>query len=142
MQQLFNPGLDKLSWRHIKQIVKNEEYIIKLINIANTYIDLGHWPSHFKVLTIIIISKPNKASYDSPKSFHFIVLLNTTGKLFEKMIREILQFLLIYNNFIHLYQLGSLKHRSIIDAGVTLTHFIQLGWVKNFFIRILAFNIA
>ena len=31
-------GLDKLSWRHLKKIVKNEECIDKLIDIANACI--------------------------------------------------------------------------------------------------------
>ena len=38
----LTPELDKLSWRHLKKIVKNEEYISKLINIANICIDLDH----------------------------------------------------------------------------------------------------
>ena len=78
------PGLDKLSWRHLKKIVKNKECISKLIDIANTYIELGHWLSHFKTLTIIIIPKPNKALYVSTKSFYPIVLLNTTGNSLKK----------------------------------------------------------
>jgi len=75
-------------------------------------------------LTTVIIPKPNKTLYDSAILFHPIVLLNTTGKLFEKIIGEWLQFLLISNNFIHSCQLGGLKHRSATDAGVALTHFI------------------
>ena len=117
-------GPDKLSWRHLKTIVKNKECIKKLINITNTCINLGHWLSHFKMLTTVIISKPNKILYNSTKLFHPIVLLNTTGKLFEKMIGEQLQFLLISNNFVHPYQLGRLKHRLSTDAGVVLTHLI------------------
>ena len=50
-----------------------------------------------------------------------------TGKLFEKIIEEQLQFFVISNNFIHSCQLGSLKHRSTTNTGVALTHFIQLG---------------
>jgi len=76
---------------------------------------------------MVIIPKPNKTSYNSPKSFRPIVLFNITGKLFEKMIGERLQFSLIYNNFIHLYQLGSLKHRSTSDTDVALIHFIRSG---------------
>jgi len=90
---------DNLSWKYIKMIVKDKECIIKLINIANAYIDLGHWISHFKMLTTVVIPKPNKTSYNSPKLFHPIVLLNTTGKLSKKMIRERLQFHSISNNF-------------------------------------------
>ena len=53
------------------------------------------------------------------------MLLNITSKLFEKMIRERLQFLSISNNFIYLCQLDRLKHRSTTDVSIALTHFIQ-----------------
>jgi len=69
-------------------ILKDDEYIIKLIDIANICMDLGYWPNHFKILTMIIISKPNKQAYDMSKSFRPIVFLNTLGKLFKKMIGE------------------------------------------------------
>ena len=94
-------SLDKLFWSHIKKIIKNKKCIIKLIDIANTCINLRHWPSYFKISMTIVISKPNKASYNFPKSFHPIILLNTMGKLFKKMIRERLQFLMISNKFIY-----------------------------------------
>ena len=117
-------GLDKLFWRHLKKIVKNKECTIRLIDITSACIDLDHQPSYFKVLTTIIIPKPTKPSYDSTKSFCPIVLLNTTGKIFEKMIGEQLQFLLISNNFIYSCQLSGLKHRFTTDADIVLTHFI------------------
>ena len=53
-----------------------------------------------------------------------------------------MQFLLISNNFIHLCQLGGLKYKSTIDAGIALTHFIRLEWVKNLTMSTLAFNIV
>jgi len=135
-------GLDKLSWSHLKAIVKDKESINKLIGIANACINLDHWPSHFKTLTMIIIPKPNKISYDSIKSFHPIVLLNTTGKLFKKMFGEWLQFLLISNNFIHHCQLDSLKYYSSTNTGVILTYIIQSGWVKNLYTSTVAFDIT
>jgi len=88
---------------------------------------LGHWPLHFKVSTTIIILKPNKESYDIPKAFYSIVLLNTLEKLVEKVIGKRLQFLAISNNFIHQYQLDNLKQCSTIDMGVILTHAIHSG---------------
>jgi len=45
----LTPGLNKLFWRYFKKIVKNGECTSRLINIANTYINLGYWPSHFKI---------------------------------------------------------------------------------------------
>jgi len=63
------PSPHKLSWQHIKMILKDNKYIIKLIDIANACMNLGHWPNHFKISTTIIIPKSNKQAYDTPKSF-------------------------------------------------------------------------
>ena len=63
------PGSDKLTWGYIKKIIKSEECITRLIDIANACIELGHWPYHFKTSTTIIIPKMNKASYDTLESF-------------------------------------------------------------------------
>ena len=95
------PSPNKLSWKHLKCIIKDKIYLENIINIANACIELGHWPSHFKTFMTIVIPKPNKASYDSPKSFQPIILLNTLRKLIEKVIGDIFQFHLISNNFIH-----------------------------------------
>ena len=44
------------------------------------------------MLISIIIPKPNKALYDTLKIFRSITLLNTLGKLIEKIIAKRLQF--------------------------------------------------
>jgi len=36
------PGLDKLSWRHLKIIIKQDKCLTNIINIANACINLGH----------------------------------------------------------------------------------------------------
>ena len=76
---------------------------------------------------MVVIPKPNKALYNSPKSFRLIVLLNTMGKLIEKVIGERLQFLTTSNDFIHPSQLRGLKFKSTINIGVALTHIIHSG---------------
>ena len=91
------PSPDKLSWSHLK----DNKCLNIIIHIANAYIELRYWPLHFKRSTIVIIPKPNKKSYDLPKSFRPIVLFNTVGKLIEKVIREKLQFTTASNNFIY-----------------------------------------
>ena len=62
-------GPNKLTWSHIKIIIRDEDCLSKIIDIANACIDLGYWLSHFKLSTIVIIPKPNKTVYDSPKSY-------------------------------------------------------------------------
>ena len=136
------PCPDKVTWCHLKHILTHEKCLLNIINIANTCINLGHWLNYFKCSSTVIIPKPNKPKYDHPKTFHPIVLLNTLGKLIEKVIAERLQFIVANNNFIHPSQLGSLKFKSTSDAGVTLTHIIHLGWAKNQSTSILIFDIA
>ena len=136
------PGPDKILWNYLKIIFEDIECLDSFIWMANACINLGYWLLHFKISNMIVIPKPNKKSYDSPKSFRPIVLLNTMGKLTEKVIGERLQFHSVSNNFIYLSQLGELKFKSTIDTSVALTYTIQTGWVKNLTTSILTFDIA
>ena len=136
------PGPDKMSWRHWKLILANEECLSKITHIADACINLGHWPDYFKISTTIVIPKPNKQSYDNPKSFRPIILLNTLGKLIEKAIAERIQFTVASNDFIHPSQLGGLKFKSMSDAGIALTHIVRSRWVKGKSTSTLAFDIS
>ena len=118
------PGPDKMTWRHWKLIIKDDVCLFKIINIADACINLSHWPKYFKMSTTIVIPKPNKPSYNNPKVFRPIVLLNTLGKLVEKVIAKRLQFIIASNNFVYPSQLGGLKFKSTADAGIALTHIV------------------
>ena len=137
-----SPGPDRLTWRHWKIIVKNDACLSKVINIADAHINLGYWPKYFKVSITVVIPKPNKSSYDNPKAFRPIVLLNTLGKLIEKVIAERLQFTVVSNNFIHPSQLGGLKFKSTADAGIALIYIVWSGWAKGKATSSLAFDIS
>ena len=113
------PSLDKVTWCHLKHVLKHEKCLLNIINIANVCINLGHWPNYFKCSSTVIIPKPNKLKYDHPKAFHPIVLLNILEKLIEKVIMERLQFIITNNNFIHPSQLGGLKFKFTSDVGLT-----------------------
>ena len=136
------PGPDRMSWRHWKLIFANEDCLSKVINIADACINLGYWPDYFKTSTTIVIPKPNKSLYDNPKAFRPIVLLNTLGKLIKKVIAERIQFIVTSNDFIHPSQLGGLKFKSTVDAGIALTHIVRSGWVKGKSTSTLAFDIS
>jgi len=77
-------GSDKLTWSHIKFISRHKDCISKFIDIANACIDLGYWLSHFKTSITVVIPKPNNMSFNSPKLYCSIILLNTIGKFFKK----------------------------------------------------------
>ena len=135
-------GPNKLIWYHLKAILKQDACLVHITNIVDVCINLEYWPNYFKWSSTVIIPKPNKLAYDNPKYFQPIVFLNTLGKLIEKVITDRLQFHVVKNDFIHPSQLGSLKFKSTSDAGVALTHVIQLGWVKDRTTSILAFDIV
>ena len=90
----------------------------------------------------MIIPKPGKPAYDTPKAFRPIVLLNTLGKLIEKIIARRLQFDAVKYGILHPNQLGGVAQWSTEDAGVFLTHLVQAGWVKGLKTSVVAFDIA
>ena len=126
----------------MKFIIKDDSCLTNIVNIADACINLGHWPEYFKISSTIIISKPNKPSDDQLKAFRPIVLLNTIGKLIEKVVANRLQFTVASNNFIHPSQLDGLKFKSITDVDITLTHIVRSGWAKGKSTSFLAFDIS
>jgi len=76
-----SPGLDHVTWVYLKVVLENHKAIQILLDLANACIRVEHWPKHFKESISVIIPKPGKPSYSTPKSFRPIVLLNTIGKL-------------------------------------------------------------
>ena len=91
---------------------------------------------------MVVIPKPNKNNYNSPKSFCPIVLLNTMGKLIEKVISNRLQFHLSANSFLNSHQFGGIRQQSTTDVGIYLTYLIRIGWLQQYHTSVLAFDIT
>ncbi|KDR64959.1 hypothetical protein GALMADRAFT_82479, partial [Galerina marginata CBS 339.88] len=137
------PGPDHISWGHLKWFVKLEGGSADLfLRIANGCLEHSHWPSAFKDSLSVIIPKPGKPSYSTPKSFRPIVLLNTLGKLIEKMISNRIQFDSVKHDVFHPNQVGGVRQRSTEDAGLYLTHIVRAGWAKGLKTSVLAFDLA
>ena len=118
------PGSNHITWQYLKVILANNTYAVDILSLANTCLVLHHWPRHFKELVSVIIPKPDKPAYDTSKAFRPIVLLNTLGKLIEKIIARRLQFDAVKYGILHSNQLGGVPQQSTEDAGVFLTHFV------------------
>src|SRR5215216_3880391 len=136
------PGPDHISWRHLKQIIQDGHALTLFVWLANACLLSGHWPKEFKQSTTVILPKPGKPSYDTPKSFRPIVLLNTLGKLFEKMLSTRLQFEAAKFGVLHPNQFGGVRQNSTKDAGCFLTHVVRAGWRANLKTSVVAFNLA
>ena len=135
-------GPDHISQRHLKALISHNICLEKLVHIANTCITLEYWSFYFKSTNSVVIPKPNKTLYNTPSSFQPIVLLNTTGKLVEKVISNRLQFHMTANSFLDPNQLGGIRQRSTTDAGIYLTHIICAGQLRQCHTSIIAFDIA
>jgi hypothetical protein len=135
------PGPDHISWAHLKFWCHSSRVTLLFICI-NACLSLGHWPSHFKESLSVIIPKPGKLSYSTPKLFRPIVLLNTLGKLIEKMLACRLQFDGVAHGAFKPNQFGGIAQCSTEDAGVYLTHLVCAGWAKGLQMSVVAFDIA
>jgi hypothetical protein len=102
------PGLDHVTWTHLKRTLPDSIVSGKILSLADACLRVGYWPTHFKESVSVIIPKLGKPSYSTPKSFRPIVLLNTLGKLIEKMISTWLQFDSIKFGVFHSNQLGGI----------------------------------
>jgi hypothetical protein len=86
--------------------------------------------------------EPGKPSYDTPKSFRPIVLLNTMGKLLEKMLANRLQFEAAEHGVLHPNQFGGVRQNSTEDAGCFLLHVVRAGWQAGLKTSVVAFDLA
>jgi len=139
---LSSPGLDYVTWVHLKKIVAEPQCLNIFIKLANACLMVGCWRKHFKELVSVIIPKPGKPSYSTPKAFRPIALLNTLGKLIEKMLSNRIQHDIIAYNLVDPNQFSGIRQRSTEDAGLYLTHLVRSGWARGLKTRVIVFDIA
>ena len=63
------PGPDHITWCYLKSILADDICASGILSLANSCITLRHWSRHFKELVSVIIPKPGKPAYDTPKGF-------------------------------------------------------------------------
>jgi hypothetical protein len=109
---------------------------------VNACLQSGHWPAEFKATTTVVIPKSGKPLYDTPKLFRPIVLLNTLGKMFEKMLSNRLKFEAAEHRVLHPNKFGGVCQNYTKDAGCFLTHIAQAGWHTKLKTSVVAFDLA
>ncbi|KHJ30181.1 putative zinc knuckle domain protein [Erysiphe necator] len=57
-----------------------------LVDLFNSCLRLGYHPRGFKESIKVVLRKPQKPSYDTSKAYRPVALLNTVGKLLEKLV--------------------------------------------------------
>ena len=84
--------------------------------------------TRWKRAITIVLPKPNKPSYSTPRAWRPIQLLETLGKLLEKIIASRISFDVGRFNLVPPEQIGGRCSSSCLDAALSLTHDIESAW--------------
>ncbi|PFH44822.1 hypothetical protein AMATHDRAFT_166031, partial [Amanita thiersii Skay4041] len=82
------PGPDHLTWHHLKFLWNSHECFQHQLHQSLAWSGVTFWPLQFKASTTLVIPKPNKSNYSTPKAYRPICLLNTISKLTTKVLVE------------------------------------------------------
>ncbi|MBW0553652.1 hypothetical protein O181_093367 [Austropuccinia psidii MF-1] len=120
------PGPDGIP----NELIKIAEPLLTphLTHLFNSCLRQGGFPTQWKGSNTAIIRKAAKDDYTNPNAYRPIALLNTLGKLFEKIINTQLNHWAHCSKTIHLGHIGGRPSRSINNAFVMLTSWLHHKW--------------
>jgi hypothetical protein len=122
------PGPDQITNKMLKQL--NEQAITKLTEIINAIFKHRHFPKDWKKSHIILIHKKGKPT-NNPTSYRPISLLNTMGKVTEKIILKHLKEEIQKLSIIPPEQFGFRTEHSTTLQLTKLTEKIKNDWNKH-----------
>lgn len=113
MKNNISPGLDSIPNEAIKIIVsKQPDAVLKLFKKC---LNEGTFPTVWKKACLVFLRKGDKLLND-PSSYRSLCLMDSTAKLFEKIIDNRLRSILETNNGLNNNQFGFRVGRSTTDA--------------------------
>ncbi|MBW0490729.1 hypothetical protein O181_030444 [Austropuccinia psidii MF-1] len=123
------PGPDQIA----NELLKETSFLLTLHleKVFNSCLRNGYFRTSWKKAVTAIIRKSGKDDYSDPKSYQPIALLNTLGKLFEKIINDRLSFWAEHTGTLANGHMGGRPGRSIYDAFVILISWIKAQWQKG-----------
>jgi len=99
-----------------------------LVPLFNAVITLQTYYEPWRSFTTVVLRKPGKASYTTPKSYRPIALLNTTCKLLTSIIAEQLMHILEHHQLLPNTHFGGRPGRSTTDSLHLLEATIKDAW--------------
>lgn len=97
----------------ILKVVK-QKYLILITSVMNKHLMDATFPDIWKISRLVLLEKPRKG--DEEKSYRPICVMDTLGKVLEKLINVRLQSELERNGTIHANQFGFQKGKCSLDA--------------------------
>jgi hypothetical protein len=102
------------------------------LNLINHCIQLSHFPTSWKEAKVVALPKPGK-DRKFPKNLHPISVLPSTGKVFEKVILEIVKRHIGERNLLNASQFGfRARHSTILQCTrMRLADHVTLHFKNN-----------
>lgn len=120
------PGPDRIPNRVLK--AAQEWLTPRLLIIFNAALRNGYHPNEWKRATTLALRKPNKGDYTLPKAYRPIALLNTMGKLLERVMARKITQLAEAHGLLPESQMGARPGRSAETALQIITESIHTIW--------------
>ena len=134
------PGKDGISIELIQLAYILLETI--LLRLFNACLNISHYPTKWKVAKITVLKKPNKETYKTPKSFRAISVLDTLGKILEKILYERLNWLSKENSWFKGNQHGFREGKGTESAMHSLSQVIENNFSKKEYTTVLFLDIS
>ena len=134
-----SPGKSFISYPMLKWSF--EHAFPALLHLFNASLRLAHFPIPFRSTFLCVIPKPRKPDYSSPRAYRPIALLETIGKLLEKLVAKRLSDTTNHLNLVDFRQFGGRPNASVTDAALTLSNFIRKQWKDGYAVASLAVDI-
>ena len=99
-----------------------------LYYIFRAIFELEVYPDEWRESITVVLRKPGKPSYEEPKAYRPIALLNTMGKLLSSLVADDLSHFSETRGVFPNNQFGGRPQRSTSDSMLLLTHTIREKW--------------
>jgi hypothetical protein len=136
---LSSPGASGQTWRLIKWAWTSTPEILTDLIIG--CVRAGHHPLLWQQAIVCTVPKPHHADYSLVKNFRPVSLLECMGKLVEKLMARLLYSEIIRHDLLPTNQYGGRMASSTLDAGLMLTHDIQVAHAAGLRTGLLLFDI-
>ena len=103
----------------------------RLYYIYKAILETGMYYEPWKTSTTVVLRKPGKPRYDTPKAYRPIALLNTMSKVLTALMAELMTFYTEVYQLLPAHHFGGRPGRTTTDAVHLLTHKIKDSWRKR-----------
>ena len=105
--------------------------IDRLYHIYKAILNLGIYYEPWKLSTTVVLRKPGKPRYDTPKAYRPIALLNTLCKVLTALMAELMTYYTETHQLLPALHFGGRPGRTTLDAIHLLVHKIKDAWRKR-----------